>query len=672
MRPRHQTQQQAVRDRPGVPRFVQTNRRGLLWYVKRSRVMGPAELVHRVREQCRLAMLRAAYHLGLTAGGRVRGAGRRDPRSLSFCTADTPQLPDLPWSFEPDEAGRTALLEGRVHALGCSWVWRPDHQVWYEAPDTGRQWPRGFFAAIPYRPGNPFGDIRVAWEPARLQHLVALALLARDSRDGVRDRAVRLIEAQLCSWVTANPALTGIHYISVMECALRLMAVCHALDMIRPWLRDPEGVWQALLELVESHAGLIAARWSAHSSRGNHTIAEAAGLVYAGTLFPELPRAGGWVELGLRLMGTSASDQILPDGGGREQTVWYHWFIADLYGLVARLLEHRRLPVPPELGRAHEQATSFLNEFAGTARDLPRIGDGDQGYALSPFLRISARAGGRAAGLTSFPQSGYSIIRSAAGEPARLILDHGSLGLPSSFGHGHADALSVIFSLGGREILVDPGTYTYGGDPRWRAYFRGTRAHNTVTVDGLDQAVQEGAFLWSRPYRAHLHRQAVEADGTVTLLAGHDGYLARAGVLHWRGVRYQPPGQWVIWDRLTGAGEHELELHWHIAGPVAPEGEGFIVSVGGRRLRLHVAGGTAALHRGEIDPLLGWQAPAYGVLEAITTLRAAWQTSLPHELVTTLSLADGPEPRETWMAIPAFFRRWVHEAEAGSNTRCAG
>jgi hypothetical protein len=46
--------------------------------------------------------------------------------------------------------------------------------------------------------------------------------------------AVAAVEAQLVSWVEANPFLTGIHYISPTECALRLLAVCHAVDALRP------------------------------------------------------------------------------------------------------------------------------------------------------------------------------------------------------------------------------------------------------------------------------------------------------------------------------------------------------------------------------------------------------------------------------------------------------
>ena len=77
-----------------------------------------------------------------------------------------------------------------------------------------------------------------------------------------------------------------------------------------------------------------------------------------------------------------------------------------------------------------------------------------------------------------------------------MVIDAGPQGTGRS-GHGHADALSVKLAFGGRRWLVDAGTFCYIGPGGDRNIFRGTRAHNTLAVDGLDQAEPEGPFAWS-------------------------------------------------------------------------------------------------------------------------------------------------------------------------------
>jgi hypothetical protein len=81
-------------------------------------------------------------------------------------------------------------------------------------------------------------------------------------------------------------------------------------------------------------------------------------------------------------------------------------------------------------------------------------------------------------------------------------VDSGPLGYLSIAAHGHADALSFVLSIGDREILVDPGTYAYHTEPSWRRYFRSTLAHNTVGIDGEDQSVQAGNFMWTHHAQA--------------------------------------------------------------------------------------------------------------------------------------------------------------------------
>ncbi|HTN42235.1 MAG TPA: alginate lyase family protein [Nitrospiria bacterium] len=636
------------------------------WYVKRLKVMSPFEIVSRIAEQCSLKAMEVKYKMRPAHAHPFR----YDIHRFGFCTGSEPRLPELPWSFPQDDSTIQDLLAGSCKALGYPWTWRPDPSVWHEAPDTGKRWPQIFFGSIPYRNGNPYGDVRVAWEPSRLQQLVLLGLLAGKNDGALGERAAVRLEEQLLSWVEANPTQQGIHYISAMECALRILAVCYAVDLARKKLAGSSRIWKAVLVLVNGHADFINRRLSLYSSAGNHTIAESAGLVYAGTLFPELDGAEGWKNLGLAQLDREASRQIALDGGGSEQAFGYLQFIVDLYGLVVALMDHHHDPVPPAVRYAHTRGRQFLNAFGNSPEECPSIGDSDTGYALSPFLRLSRDDSPARQALLTFEDSGYSMIRDGNNGEITLIFDHGPLGMAPSYGHGHADALSVFFRAGREEILIDSGTYTYAGDPRWRSYFRGTPAHNTVTVDGSDQAVQETPFMWSRPFQTRIIRREEAWDGEIRLLAYHDGYTRlKPGVEHWRAVIYRPPGLWLIFDRLAGEGLHTLDLHWHCGVSPVRNGEAFLLRARDRDFNLVVQGGELSLHSGEESPILGWRSRRYGFKEPVTMLRARYHGKLPHRFVTQIRTGDGATKISDTEC--SGIQGWMDEAQANRAARCA-
>jgi hypothetical protein len=633
--------------------------RGLMWYAKRLRVMQPQELAFRFGEQFSLQRLRITQFMS------KRGASSHDfARKFSFCSATERQLPVLPWRFQPSRAEINEMLAGTSAALDFKWTWRADDDVWRRAPDTGRVWPVRFFADINYREGNAVGDIRVAWEPSRLQQLVALALVS-DGDDQVSSRrAVALIESELNSWVRSNPPWFGIHYVSAMECALRLIAVCHALDRVRGKLLHRDETWAALQMLVCSHADFIAKRISLHSSAGNHTIAECVGLVYAGMLFPELKGAALWRNRALSILAHEATRQILPDGGGVEQAFWYLLFITDLLGLTAELLLYKGVPVPHEIAAAVQRAKTFLNSFASSPELLPAIGDADGGYALSPYLRLSWNTtADDVTTLRTFADAGYTLLRSSRPGALSLVFDHGSLGMPPSCGHGHADALAVNVALNNEPVLLDAGTYLYTGAPQWRRYFRGTRAHNTVSVDGCDQAQQETAFLWSKKFHSQRVRSECVDDAVVRVLATHDGYDA-LGVTHWRGVVWRTGTTLLVWDYLEGDGEHALELNWHLARlPERTGDDGFALHGCSDIVRVRVLGGAVSVCSGTENPPHGWRSARYGQITATPVLSCRYRGPLPHEFVTLVTLDAAEITQRELERELTILRGWIHETK---------
>jgi len=598
----------------------------LAWYVRRLRVMSLREILHRINEQIYLFYLRVFFEFNKQLSYKIYSA-----KEYIFCSTCETRLPILDWDFEPSSLEIKQWLAGNWPALNFPWRWEKDSDCWNIAPDKRNAWPVSFFNSINYRPGNSVGDVRIAWEPSRLQQLVALALVVQDNKFDRSKQAVDLIEAQLRNWLESNQYLAGINYISSMECALRIIAVCYALDIARVNIKPDSSVWNDLLRIVEGHACLIEKRLSLYSSSGNHTIAESVGLLYAGINFPEFKRANIWRKKALALLRDEADRQILSDGGSIEQSFWYLLFVSDLYGLADKLLDHSGSR-DQKVQSAFERASEFLSTFASSPEQLPDIGDSDNGYALSKFLRISFKGVKKEIGIRTFEQSGYTLCNVTPN--VSLIMDHGCLGMPPSFGHGHADCLSLLMSCGGEQVITDCGTYGYSLSQEWRKYFRGTSAHNTVTVDGHDQADYVNSFMWKDTYNPRLLLQQEDEAGFY-MLASHDGYES-IGVRCSRGIFINYQHGCFVWDRLDGAGNHSLILRWHLEvvtsiknNKIFTNNDSIVLSIGGAD--------EIKNFRGQLNPISGWKSNGYGDKEPISTIEANYYGKLPHEFNTYIS-----------------------------------
>ncbi len=115
-----------------------------------------------------------------------------------------------------------------------------------------------------------------------------------------------------------------------------------------------------------------------------------------------------------------------------------------------------------------------------------------------------------------------TILRTAPGVVPEIWCrcDGGPHGYLAIAAHAHADALSIEVRCGGVDILADPGTYCYFGEPEWRRYFRSTVAHNTLELDGEDQSLSGGPFLWLRHAPARTVEVVTTDDGEMHALVG--------------------------------------------------------------------------------------------------------------------------------------------------------
>jgi hypothetical protein len=231
-------------------------------------------------------------------------------------------------------------------------------------------------------------------------------------------------------------------------------------------------------------------------------------------------------------------------------------------------------------------------------------------------------------------------------------MDVGPLGYLSIAAHGHADALAVTLSVAGIELIGDPGAGSYYGHPVWRSVHRSTRAHATVTVDGADQSVAGGPFLWTAKATTSVHGVDL-ARGVVD--AEHDGYRRlEPSVVHRRWL-IAPPEQSTILvvDRLDGTGRHEVTTSWPMhpdldASPDPADAATHLVSHRGQpRLHLLHASTGKLLRtevRGDEELGLGWWSDRLESRRPAWLLGAAVTGQLPLVIVTALHVDDTSRP----------------------------
>ena len=639
------------------------------WYLKRLRGMSGGEVAHRIAR--RLRALSGAFT------SHEAPAPDLDARDLRFLPPFIVPAPEaLTNAAERILSGRHSLFDLDDCELG-------DPPQWNRDPLTRRSAANRAASTIDYRDERVVGNIKYLWEPNRHLHLPTLAqahALTGDSRYSLA------IQRHIDSWIEQCPVGRGPNWVSPLELGIRLInwsLTWQLLGGLRARLfamPDGEAFRDRWLRSIYQHVQMIASNLSRYSSANNHLIGEAAGVYVAASTWPMWPQVTAWGERCRRILEEECLRQNAADGGNREQAFAYQTFVLDLLLVAGLAARARGEDFSPVYWRRLELMVDFLASLTDVAGRMPSIGDDDGGQVMrlapepgfSPqgsliatgavlFNRadLAARAGaldGKTATLLGveavrrlaqlkirgrnrfrprqqFQESGYYLLGTAFDTPdeLRLLVDAGPLGYLSIAAHGHADALSFVLNVGDREILVDPGTYAYHTEPEWRRYFRSTLAHNTVGVDGLDQSVQTGNFMWTQHARARCLE--FDANGEVQRFAGeHDGYARLEDpVIHRREIQVDTRRQVIeVTDILRCEGAHRVRRSWHFAETCQVErnGAGLKVTSGQSQVWFEPREipDEVQIHRGGSAEQGGWVSRRFGRKEPGTTVH--WYTPI--------------------------------------------
>ncbi|WP_328500634.1 heparinase II/III family protein [Streptomyces sp. NBC_00457] len=621
------------------------------WYLRRLSRMGPQEVAGRAGDAVRRRRWRSA---------------RPDCPSVTGARF-TAVLPEGTIAAVPPDAAKRLIAEadrlmyGHAEYFG---VVRDDldDPDWWRDPKTGRRAPWGYAFDVPYRNEDAVGDIKQIWELSRHQYLTQLAAAYAVTGN---ERYAERVAQHLRSWWTANPPLRGVHWISGIELGIRLLSWV--------WVRRLLDGWPGAADLFEDnpvalnqiwhHQRWLAAFPSRGSSANNHVIAEAAGQFAASCAFNWFPSSERWRAGALRSLERHLRGNTYVSGLNRELATEYHGLVLELGLAAVAEADAAGVPVPATVRLVLLRMTDALAAVVDNRLRPPRQGDADDGHGLvvdgagtdrwasllstgdavfgrldwwpsvtgtdvrtpllaaliKPTERSVSRPVSRPA---HFADAGLTILRGP--EEIWCRCDGGPHGFLSIAAHAHADALSVEVRHDGVDVLADPGTYCYHGQPEWRQYFRSTLGHNTLQLDGGDQSVSGGPFLWTRHAETRVLTADTSGDGVARWCAEHDGY---EGSVHRRRVELTAETQELtVVDEVRGSGR-KVRLAFHLGPAIAADllGNQAVLTWtrdGEERSAVLDLPGQLSwqAHRGETDPPLGWYSAGFGRKEPATTL----------------------------------------------------
>lgn len=551
-------------------------------------------------------------------------------------------------------AHKLSYFHLRDHDHGQPIQWNKDHGSNIAAPIRLAQ-------KIDYRDFSKAGDCKLVWEPNRHQHLV---VLARAYRAGGNENYALAIKEQITSWLTQCPYGYGMNWRSPMELSIRLINWVWSIDLTLESGIFTGAFRDQLFHSIYLHLHEVTRKYSQGSSANNHLIGEAGGVFIATSYFPQLTNAARWQTESFEILCREIELQTFADGSNKELALEYQFFVIQFFLLCGLVGKWCGKDFPPRYWRNVEQQLLFIGRLQEGGGNPDFYGDADDGYVLNlgdshtdpkPLLgagallfdnacckawapdyseslrwlfgaagreKFTAMASDKESILLSshaFGDSGFYLLQSGrrnTKERISVLFDCGQLGFGSIAAHGHADALSFTLKAFGENILIDPGTYDYFTYPQWRQYFRSTLAHNTMEVDGQDQSVMLGLFLWGKRATARCLDWRPSDNGAI-VKGEHNGYGRLTDpLLHRRTLELNGNKRILnITDEMVTKGQHSVRLAFHFAPTCKLEQldeTGFRISGrnGSATLRLDIMLAAEIFH-GSLRPPLGWASNGY-------------------------------------------------------------
>ncbi|MBT5515749.1 MAG: alginate lyase family protein [Rhodospirillaceae bacterium] len=250
---------------------------------------------------------------------------------MVYPPAHRPHTPDrLVERLSPGNRSRAQRIRSRIDTAYEPIDWQLDFR-------SGYRWREDRWAALMPFGHKPAVDIKVPWELGRLQHLPVLGLAwqcAQASKPGFEPAEVyeAAYKNQLLDFLAANPPGFGVNWACTMDVAIRTANLVIASWVFAGSKCDRDlGVHHELSSALIAHGRHIFTNleWAAEF-RGNHYLANIAGLAFVAAYLPSNPETDLWMTFSIDQLTRETAQQFNNDGSNFEGSVCYHRLSAEM------------------------------------------------------------------------------------------------------------------------------------------------------------------------------------------------------------------------------------------------------------------------------------------------------------------------------------------------------
>ncbi len=409
---------------------------------------------------------------------------------------------------------------------------------------------------------RPVPDMEWVWQLNRMYFWNAMGKVYWHTAD---EKYAEAWCEQVLDWIQKNPNDSEHKYAwRSIEAGIRGY---NWTGLYQRFLDSPSFTPEVLVAFLNScydHAEYL---MTVYRTRSNWGLMEAEGMAFIAMTFPEFKESEKWRNEAFRRLNNEIDIQVYPDGHQRELAIGYH---LGCIGKFLRTYELAKLnhlddafpgtyleriekmcEVPMKICLPDGTNVPFGDAWTGTpGQHAERFMEWSELFDRDDFLFMATEGEeGNMPESTAFAlkESGLYSMRSSWDKQAIcLVLKCGQ------DGGGHCQPDNGTFDLyaGGRNLMPDAGSYIYSGDREGRAWFRQTKIHQTLSLNGGNSKYSPKLLLWEPGERL---------DKLVVENASYDE------LTHRRAVFFVDKRYFVIVDEAIGNAAGDIGLHFQLA-----------------------------------------------------------------------------------------------------------